>query len=71
MTQRMIKPARPDLIVRRPDNGNPLPAEGAPVTWSAYWERRLLDGSVIDVPADKTKAKAGADAAPAKQEVTK
>lgn len=50
MTQRNIKPAA-GLLVRRPDNGRPLAAQGETVEWSAYWQRRFNDGDVRDVAA--------------------
>lgn len=48
--KRIIKPARPDLVVRRPENGQKLAAQGEPVEWSAYWQRRLNEGDVTEVP---------------------
>jgi hypothetical protein len=49
MTMRTIKPAE-GLLVRRPDNGRPLAAQGEAVEWSAYWQRRFNDGDVRAVP---------------------
>lgn len=50
MTKRNIKPAE-GLLVRRPDNGRPLAAQGETVEWSAYWQRRFNDGDVRNVAA--------------------
>lgn len=59
MTKRYIKPAREGLIVRKPSNGRPLPAEGAEVDWNRYWVRRLAEGSIVEAKAPaKPKAKA-------------
>lgn len=66
MTMRTIRPAE-GLLVRRPDNGRPLAAQGEPVEWSAYWQRRFNDGDVRAVPntaqeqpqADQLPAEAG------------
>ena len=57
--KRYLKPARTGLVVRQPSNGQPLPAEGAFVDWSAYWMRRMADGSVVNAtPPKKTQAPA-------------
>lgn len=50
MTQKTIKPARAEAIVRRPDNTRPLAAGGETVGWSVYWQRRLDDGDIVLVP---------------------
>lgn len=49
MTKRNIKPAREGLVVRMAGSGKALPADGDTVTWSPYWQRRLDDGSVVEV----------------------
>lgn len=49
MTTRNIKPARKGLVVRMAGSGKALPADGDTVTWSPYWQRRLDDGSVVEV----------------------
>lgn len=70
MPQRFIKPAQAGLVVRRPENGKPLPEEGASVEWTAYWQRRLDDGSVIEAkPAavDQPMATVAPESAPAKK----
>lgn len=55
MTKRNIKPAREGLVVRMAGSGKVLPADGDTVTWSPYWQRRLDDGSVVEVK-DETQA---------------
>lgn len=47
MSQKTIKPAT-GRRVRQPD-GTLLPESGQPVVWSAFWERRLRDGDIIEV----------------------
>lgn len=56
-----VKPAKPDLIVRRPASPyNPLPAEGAEVPDEQYWRRRLACGDVVRVePVKATTSKEG------------
>lgn len=44
-----IKPAKPDLIVRDPDTGKPLPAAGDIKPKNSYWLRRLRDSDVVEV----------------------
>jgi len=51
-----IKPARDNLIVRDPINGEPLPVAGAAKPRNRYWIRRLNDGDVVEVTA-KPKSK--------------
>lgn len=58
-----IKPAREGLIVLDPATYFPLPAEGAEVPETSYWQRRLLDGDVVLVtqsPAPAAPARARA-----------
>lgn len=50
-----IKPA-PGRRVRKPD-GSVLQEEGAEVERNAFWQRRLLDGDVIE--AERPKGKKG------------
>jgi hypothetical protein len=60
MSTRYIKPARPDLVVRKPDR-TVLAAAGETVTWTPYWQRRLGDGDVVEArsPApSKSRTKA-------------
>lgn len=49
MTKRNIKPAQEGQVVRMAGSRKALPAEGDTVTWSPYWQRRLDDGSVVEV----------------------
>lgn len=76
MTQQFIKPAREDLVVRRPDNFKRLPTAGDTVTWSPFWQKRLDDGSVVkaepvpkNAPQVKPQASSGSGK-PASPEVT-
>lgn len=68
--KRIIKPARPDLVVRRPESGQKLSAQGEQVEWSAYWQRRLNEGDVAEVPnnAQAAHAQPAADPLPATPE---
>ena len=36
------------LVVRDPDNAQPLPPEGAEKPQTGYWLRRLMDGDVTE-----------------------
>lgn len=56
MTQKTIRPAQVGAIVRRPDNTRPLAADGEPVDWSVYWQRRLDDGAIELVPNSAQEA---------------
>ncbi len=68
VTKRYIKPAREGLVVRQPQNGRPLPAEGAWVDWSGHWARRKAEGSIVEAkPPAKTKAKPQGEAAKQKE----
>lgn len=63
MDRIFIKPAAPDLKVRKPVNGY-LAADGEEVNADSYWLRRKADGDVVeaDRPADAAApqaAKAG------------
>lgn len=58
-----VKPKRPELVVRDPVTGVPLPKEGKEVDdLDAYWLRRLGDGDVV-----KIDPKAAVEPAPAGQ----
>ena len=46
MERMFLKPATPDLKVRKPVNGYLAP-EGEEVNVESYWLRRLADGDVI------------------------
>lgn len=48
-----LKPATAGLVVRDPQTGEALPAEGKPVVIDTYWRRRMRDQSVIQVTATK------------------
>lgn len=59
--KRFIKPAKPGLLVRQPHNGQPLPGDGAWVSWSGHWVRRKAEGSIVEASAPKKpKAKPAA-----------
>lgn len=51
-----LRPARPDLIVRDPASGLPLPAEGKTVPRDSYWLRRVKDEDAV-IAARGGKAK--------------
>jgi len=53
MDRIFIKPAKPELKVRKPVNGY-LAAEGEEVNADSYWLRRKADGDVVEAarPAD-------------------
>lgn len=44
-------PANPAPLRVRMPGGGILPPEGAEVTWSPYWQRRLAEGDVVEVKA--------------------
>jgi len=69
VTKKYVKPAQDGLVVRRPLDGQPLPAEGAWVDWSGYWARRKADGSIVEIePPKKPKAKPASQAGAAAKE---
>lgn len=51
MTMIRIAPARGRML-RNPDTGERIPAEGALVRRSPYWRRRLQDGDAVLMPPD-------------------
>ena len=56
MSRIFVKPATPDIKVRKPVNGY-LAAEGEEVNTEAYWLRRIADGDVIGTkPAEQIPA---------------
>ena len=57
MVRMFLKPATPELKVRKPVNGY-LAAEGEEVNVDSYWLRRLADGDVIgqEAPVEKPPA---------------
>ncbi len=58
MKQLFVKPARNGLIVRDPQTGKPLSAEGEQKPDTTYWRRRLRDGDVVaSTPAKGGKSK--------------
>ncbi len=52
---RWVKP-KSGLVVRDPFKGDPLPAHGAGVLWSSYWQRRLDDGDLIETDQKSIEA---------------
>lgn len=52
-----LKPAREGLIVLDPATYLPLPSEGADVPETSYWQRRLLDGDVVEVTQPRAPAR--------------
>ncbi|OYZ03499.1 MAG: hypothetical protein B7Y42_00540 [Polaromonas sp. 28-63-22] len=56
MERIFVKPAAPDLKVRKPVNGY-LAADGEMVNAESYWLRRIADGDVVgaEAPADTPK----------------
>lgn len=54
---------KPGLVVRDPDTLQALPAEGAEVPLSSYWNRRLAAGDVSEKPAKSKTTKPAAAAA--------
>lgn len=46
MDRIFVKPATPDLKVRKPVNGH-LATEGEEVNSESYWLRRIADGDVV------------------------
>ena len=57
-----IKPAD-GYVVRDPSSAAPLPATGAVVHHSAYWQRRINEGSVVitTAPAPAKRRKTQTD----------
>mgnify|MGYP001466192946 CR=1 FL=1 len=63
MERVFLKPARDGLLIRDPNNRTTLPAEGAEVNLTRYYQRRINDGDVVIVqPAKSSKKSKGADA---------
>lgn len=48
----ILKPAGKNLV-RNPDTGGHLQANGEPIVMNAYWHRRIKDGDVKAVEAQK------------------
>lgn len=57
MERIFVKPATPDLKVRKPVNGYLL-ADGEMVNAESYWLRRMADGDVVgaEAPAEAPAA---------------
>jgi hypothetical protein len=51
-----VKP-KEGLVIRRPDNGRVLSAEGEEVPQSTFWQRRINEGDVIEGKAPVAAAK--------------
>ena len=67
MTDTVFVRPRTGLIVRDPVTREPLPADGADVSRSPYWLRRLRAGDIVPATkASPAKDKAGTKAAGAK-----
>lgn len=48
-----VKPADPNAVIRDPQTRQPLPAEGAEVPENNFWVRRLQDGDVVRIDAQR------------------
>ena len=44
--EKVLLVPKPELLVRDPITGRPLPADGAEKPLSSYWRRRIKEGSV-------------------------
>jgi hypothetical protein len=49
-----VKPVDPSAVIRDPHTKVPLPAEGGEVPDTNFWNRRLLDGSVVRIKSEPT-----------------
>lgn len=62
----ILKPARPEMIIRDPVTRQPLAAAGEEKILDAFWRRRRNDGDVVEVappkPARSRAAATGGDA---------
>lgn len=47
MEQVYLKPGRAGLVVRDPDSGKPLAAEGERKPLSLFWRRRMKQGDAV------------------------
>lgn len=66
MERIFVKPAAPDMKVRKPVNGH-LGAQGEWVNRESYWQRRINDGDVVlATPPAEAPAPASAQADAAK-----
>lgn len=66
MTTRFIRPRAAGAIIRDPATGQPIPAHGASVAWSSFWQRRWDDGD-LEETTEKAIAAAEKKAADAAQ----
>jgi hypothetical protein len=48
-----IRPANPGMMIRDPNTRRPLPEDGARVSVSNFWRRRLADGDVVIVETEE------------------
>lgn len=48
-----IKPASPELKIRDPKTKEIIPVEGKLVEMNSFWHRRIKDGDMVIVVADK------------------
>lgn len=55
---KILKPAVSGVTCRDPKTGVKLPDEGRAVAMTTFWNRRLADGSVVEVTAAPAPAPA-------------
>lgn len=53
MNIKILKPAMSGTTVRDPRTREQLPVEGKAVRMNTFWNRRIADGSVVEVPLTK------------------
>lgn len=75
METMFVKP-KAGLVLRRPDSGAVLSAEGARVPKNSFWMRRLADGDVVESEVKEEKqmdveAQAAPEAMQAEERSTK
>lgn len=51
---KILKPKVPGVSCRDPKTGEKIPDEGKAVRMTSFWNRRLADGSMVEVGAPKT-----------------
>jgi hypothetical protein len=44
-----VRPTSPGLVVIDPGTGRQVPEEGVELTWSAHIQRRINEGSLVEV----------------------
>ncbi|KQP11159.1 hypothetical protein ASF28_08940 [Methylobacterium sp. Leaf99] len=65
LMRKHVTPADPTATIPDPERGCDLPADGLPVTWSAYWAAREARGEVVVTdPADAAPEEADEVPAP-------